>query len=222
MTHELLEWKGEKWWLSSERCLFWESERLLVLSDFHVGKAAHFRKSGLAIPQQIFQDDLMRFFQQVQYFNPDSILITGDLFHSAANKEHEWFGKWREQLGNRNVLLVKGNHEILSQQEYESLGIQCVGNILRIRDFMFMHDLPKQWDEKLFYITGHQHPGIRIAGKGKQSMTLPCFFFSSKYAVLPAFSKFSGKHILELKKNEFAYAIVENKLESHLMRIPSN
>ncbi len=220
LTYELLEWKGERWLLSPQRCLFWEGQKLLILSDFHIGKAAHFRKSGLAIPQQIFQEDLMRFFQQVQYFNPESILITGDLFHSFANKEHEWFGKWRDQLRDKEVLLVKGNHEILHQNEYESLGIKCVGDSCAIKDFVFIHDIPSELNTGKTYITGHQHPGIRLSGKGKQSFTLPCFYFTPHYAVLPAFSKFSGKHLIELKKNEFAFPIVDDGGKAFLYRYP--
>jgi hypothetical protein len=57
--------QGQQIWLSPERCIYWEEQQTLVLSDMHIGKSAHFRKAGIAIPQQVFQEDLHGFFQQV-------------------------------------------------------------------------------------------------------------------------------------------------------------
>ena len=37
--------------LSAQRTVFWEEEKTLILSDLHLGKSGHFRKSGIAIPQ---------------------------------------------------------------------------------------------------------------------------------------------------------------------------
>ena len=71
--------------LSADRCIYWEDEQTLLLSDMHIGKSAHFRKAGIAIPQQVFQEDLHRFFQQVHLFSPKKIIVTGDFFHSFAN-----------------------------------------------------------------------------------------------------------------------------------------
>jgi hypothetical protein len=46
----------------------------------------------------------------------------------------------------------------------------------------------------------------------KQSLRLPCFYFTKTYAVLPAFSRFTGTHLIEPKKNSTIFAIVENKI----------
>ena len=90
----LLEWRGQRLWISPERCMFWEEQRMLILSDLHIGKTAHFRKAGIAVPQQLFQEDMHRLYQQIHHFNPDRILITGDLFHSHTNVEHDVFARW--------------------------------------------------------------------------------------------------------------------------------
>ena len=85
-------------WLSPERCIYWEEERSLILSDLHFGKTGHFRKSGIGVPQDIFKKDLQRLFSQIQFFNPTTLLYVGDLFHSHANKELDMFLKWRKSL----------------------------------------------------------------------------------------------------------------------------
>ena len=48
-------------WLSPAKCIFWEEQKILILSDLHLGKSGHFRKSGVAIPQNIFKKDLQTF-----------------------------------------------------------------------------------------------------------------------------------------------------------------
>lgn len=218
----LLEWKGQRLWISPERCLFWEEQSMLILSDLHIGKTAHFRKAGIAVPQQLFQEDMHRLYQQIHYFNPDRILITGDLFHSHANIEHEVFARWRETLGDREIMLVRGNHDRLDDAVYPEMGIRCVGMEWVVEDFVFIHEMPVAYDASKYYFTGHQHPGIKLIGKGKQSFVLPCFYFRSNHVVLPAFSTFSGKHIVEVKKNEFAYGIIDHASSKSLVLFPTS
>src|ERR1044071_4154683 len=106
-------------WLSAQRSAFWEEEKALVVSDLHFGKTGHFRKSGIAIPQNIYKEDLQRLVSQLQYFKPKQLIIVGDLFHSNANKELELFKKWRKDLSSLQIHLIKGNHDILLDDWYE-------------------------------------------------------------------------------------------------------
>ncbi len=66
--------------LSAHRTVFWEEEKTLILSDLHLGKSGHFRKSGIAIPQNIMKEDLQRLLSEVQFYQPKKIIIVGDLF----------------------------------------------------------------------------------------------------------------------------------------------
>ena len=216
----LLEWKGQHLWISPERCLFWEEQKMLILSDLHIGKTAHFRKAGIAVPQQVFQEDMHRLYQQIHQFNPDHILITGDLFHSRANVEHDVFAKWRETLGNRDIILVRGNHDRLDDAVYDEMGIRCVGQQWEVEDFVFIHEMPDEVDASKYYFTGHQHPGIKLSGRGKQSFVLPCFYFRFNHVVLPAFSKFSGKHVVLPSASDQVFAIVENGIEKSILPVP--
>src|SRR3982751_2322108 len=94
-------------WLSAHRCVYWEEEKTLIVSDLHFGKTGHFRKSGIAVPQSVFKEDIQRLFHQVQYFQPAQLLVVGDFFHSSANKEMELFRKWRSDHETLPVKLVK-------------------------------------------------------------------------------------------------------------------
>ncbi|MDQ2718537.1 MAG: ligase-associated DNA damage response endonuclease PdeM [Bacteroidota bacterium] len=202
-------------WLSPARCIFWEEKSALILSDVHFGKSGHFRKSGIGIPQNIFKEDLQRLFSQIQFFKPKILLIAGDMFHSSANREIDFFLKWRNDIPNVEFYLIRGNHDILSKKFYQDANIKVFENKLSIGSFCFTHDISSSCDDqddKLFTFSGHIHPGIKMKGLGNQSIMLPCFYFGEKYAVLPAFSAFTGLAKIKPLKTDHVFALVENRI----------
>jgi DNA ligase-associated metallophosphoesterase len=203
-------------WLSPERCIYWEEEKSLILSDLHLGKSGHFRKSGIAVPQNVFKEDLHRVFALIQFFKPTQLLIVGDLFHSHANKEMEMFLKWRNDLPALKFRLIRGNHDILTKNFYADADIEVTKQKLSVQNFCFTHDINESCDEELgntnFTFSGHVHPGIRMSGIGKQQLYFPCFYFTKDYAILPAFGRFTGLYNIAPKKNDKVFALVENSV----------
>jgi len=205
--------KGQQFWLTVERCLFWESRKTLIVSDLHFGKTGHFRKAGIPIPAGIYKEDLQRLWQQVQYFQPEEIIFVGDLFHSYSNQEHDWFMKWRNDFPNLVMHLVMGNHDARAKEQFEAMNLVVHAESMVIDGFCFVHDIEHEMEgDNIYYISGHIHPGIRISGNGKQSLCFPCFYFTPQYAILPAFSRFTGLAMIEPKRDENVFAIVENSL----------
>jgi len=199
--------------LTTDRCIFWEEEKALIISDLHLGKAGHFRKAGIGIPQTIFKEDIQRLLSVLQYFKPEQLLVVGDLFHSTANKEHELFLKWRKDLPAVSIHLVKGNHDILNKNWYQLAGIEVHDAELKIGEFLFTHDIQNcRNDHDHYCFSGHIHPGIRISGMGRQSLQLPCFYFGKTFAILPAFGKFTGTYAIEPKPADRVFAIVEDRI----------
>lgn len=209
-----------KFWVSAERVLFWENENTVIASDLHFGKTGHFRKSGIAVPQTVFKEDLQRLVAQLQHFSPRLLLVVGDLFHSVANKELDLFQRWRNDLPNLAIHLVKGNHDILKDKWYAEAGITVIRDRTLINGFCFTHDKDSCADtatapakeEILYTISGHIHPGIRVKGFGKQTLCLPCFYFGKDFAILPAFSRFTGTALIEAKADDNVFAIVNDKV----------
>ncbi len=202
-------------WLSPSRCIFWEEEKALILSDLHFGKSGHFRKSGIGVPQSIYKEDLHCLFSQIQFFKPELLLIVGDMFHSHANKEIDFFLRWRNDIPGVSIHLIKGNHDVLSKKFYEEANIEIHKQKYSIRSFCFTHDIASVCEDdndELFTFSGHVHPGIRVNGSGKQSFKLPCFYFTSNYAILPAFSMFTGLQKVVPKKGDTVFALVEHRV----------
>jgi DNA ligase-associated metallophosphoesterase len=202
--------------LSSDRCIYWEQEKALVVSDLHIGKTGHFRKAGIAVPQSVFKEDLQRLIALVQYFKPQKLIVVGDMFHSTANKELQLFSKWRDDFEGLDIKLVKGNHDILPKNWYAESRIELFDSTLKIAGFCFQHDpgeCGKDGDSADHYVfSGHIHPGITIHGAGKQSLKFPCFYFTEAYCILPAFSRFTGTVNIRPKEDEIAFAIVNNTI----------
>ncbi len=209
--------RDNHFWLSAQRCIFWEEEKTLILSDLHFGKTGHFRKAGIAVPQNVYKEDLQRLVSSIQHFNPSQLIIVGDLFHSQENKELDWFKRWRADFSSIHFQLVKGNHDILHNEWYKEAGMIVHDEELVVNDFSFRHDPDSELltpNSGLFSFTGHIHPGISIHGLAKQSLHFPCFYFTSDHCVLPAFSRFTGTHTIEPKKGDAVFAIVKDAVMS--------
>jgi uncharacterized protein len=204
--------KDQHFIVSASRCLFWDEMQTLVCSDLHFGKTGHFRKSGLAIPADVFKDDLQRLFSAIQFFKPQQLLIVGDMFHSHANKEIDLFSRWRKDMGQLPIHLVLGNHDILHKDWYAGTDITLHDVQLQLNNCLFVHDAVDAKNTDCFVVSGHVHPAIVAKGMGKQSLRFPCFYFTDKQCILPAFSKFTGSYTIEPKKKDFVYAVVEQSI----------
>ncbi len=200
---------GNTFLLSADKCIFWQEEKTLILSDIHFGKSGHFRKAGIAVPQDIFKEDIQRFVSLLQHFKPENAIIIGDMFHSHDNKEHALFLKWRKDFEQLNIQLVMGNHDILHKKWYHNAGIQLLEGCHQKNTICFVHDInDTELHESNFYFSGHVHPGISIRTGARQGVHLPCFYFTKQYAILPAFGKFTGTHPIKPKRGEAVFAIM--------------
>ena len=188
-----------------------------MVADIHFGKSGHFRKEGIGIPQTVFKEDLQRLFALIQQFKPKQLLVVGDFFHSRFNNELLLFEKWRKDIPHVAVQLVQGNHDLLPAAWYESNGIELHEPVLQKGPFLFVHDVSEiasagESETDSYFISGHLHPGIRIVGTAIHALRFRCFYFGRNYAVLPAFSRFTGLHTIQPKEKETVFAIVNQSI----------
>lgn len=184
--------------------LFWQETSRLLISDVHLGKISHFRKFGAAVPQKAVQKNFDMMDEVVAFFEPQTIVFMGDLFHSSLNKEWDLFEKWTSRISAK-IILVIGNHDIISPTKYENLGIEVVSEI-QSHGFLLTHH-PE--DRKGFFnFCGHIHPAIRLSGMGRQSVRLRCFYISESQMLLPAFGEFTGSHIVKPDEKCKVYALL--------------
>ncbi|MFY7900316.1 MAG: ligase-associated DNA damage response endonuclease PdeM [Chitinophagaceae bacterium] len=203
-------------WLTNDRTIFWEEENALIVSDLHFGKTGHFRKSGIAVPATLYQEDLHRLLNNLVFFKAKKLIVVGDMFHSIANKELDLFEKWRNDLSYLSIHLIKGNHDILQKSWYEKVGIIIHEQSLLIAPFLFVHDLnainAQPSESNLYALSGHIHPGVLVKGMSRQKLRFPCFYFGNQQAILPAFSRFTGIMPIQYRKLDTVYAIVDSAI----------
>lgn len=211
MEEVIYHFQGQTWRLSAQRAIFWEEEKALILSDLHLGKTAHFRKAGIAVPASIEQEDLFRLQRLISRYRPLQVIIVGDMFHSSANNDVQYFKLWRQQFGHIRFRLVKGNHDILAEQLYQQLDVEVL-DTLAIGGIGFMHEPCEVDNGNDYTFSGHLHPGFALAGAGKQRLRLPCFYFGKNCGILPAFGRFTGLATLQAEEGEAVFVIAEQRI----------
>lgn len=198
--------------LLTEKAIYWQEQHALILSDVHIGKTQHFRKSGVPIPTAAAYVELEKLNRLLIEYKADKLIIVGDLFHSADNVEIDVFELWRLQYPGIAFHLVKGNHDILPVKRYSEIGVEVHKSEFMLGDITFAHELPKVIEDNKYYITGHIHPGVKIRGAGKQTLRLPCFYFTNTFAILPSFGKFTGLADLQVQQDDQVYVITEREV----------
>ena len=185
--------------------LYWVEKRMLLISDVHLGKISHFRKHGSALPGNAMFTNFVKLDAAVEYFNPETICFLGDLFHSTLNSEWHLFKEWVERTA-APIVLVAGNHDIISPHKYDEVNITVVSEWV-LDGFLLTHHPEER--EELFTLSGHIHPAVLLEGKGRQFLKLPCFFRSRKQMILPAFGEFTGTYVMDPGEGDTIYAITK-------------
>lgn len=204
--------KNQSLVLSPQKAIYWREHRALILSDLHLGKAGHFRKSGFAIPKSVDDGNLKRLDALIKEFEPTSIFFLGDLFHSTKNEEWSSFKTWRDKHSEIQMYLAVGNHDLYDADDYAELELTC-SNSIHLSPFLMLHDeADVERTNGLYPISGHIHPSVRMLGKGRQSKRLPCFYFGQLGALLPAFGNFTGTHIIKPTVDDHTFAIIEAQI----------
>ncbi len=200
--------------LLCQKAIYWEEEKALICADVHLGKGGHFRKAGIAIPRDLAQDDLAVLSDLIREYKPKQLIFLGDLFHSDMNTDWDWFALWREQFPKLKIVLIRGNHDVIHDKHYLQLNIDLYKELLMAPFLMLHHPLSANKEEQAqgYVLCGHIHPGVTLRGKGRQSVTLPCFYFSDKQAILPSFGKFTGRMSLKHQPTDQVFGVLPDKV----------
>lgn len=195
--------------LLPQKAMWWPDKKMLVLSDVHLGKVTHFRKNGIQAPVGLIQQQLEAIENLIIQFNPERFLVLGDLFHSDLNTEWPMFIALVQKYPAIQTILIRGNHDRMPAYVLKENGIKVM---LQMEEsgIVFSHDLLP--DCPFYVVSGHIHPSVVLTGKAKQKLRLPCFYFDSNYALLPAFGNFTGLQNVETNKQAKVFAIADNQV----------
>jgi len=184
---------GEHLVLMPERSAYWERMRTLLVADPHFGKAATFRAAGIPVPRGTTTGSLARLDAALARTQATRVVFLGDFLHAREGREPETtrvVAEWRRRNAAIDMLLVRGNHDKRAGDPGPEIDIRCVDAPVIEAPFVFTHK-PAASDSG-YVLVGHLHPAARLTGLGRESLRLPCFWFQSRTAILPAFGEFTG------------------------------
>jgi len=203
--------KGHRVILLPEKALHFPDDKLLVISDLHFGKINHFRRSGIPVPLKANDKNTETLIELFTRTKPERVIFLGDLFHSHYNDEWEVIGQVIRHFQSISFELIQGNHDIMSRHQYDRHRLKVHDELL-IDSILFTHEPMEEIEKGKFNLAGHIHPGVRLSGRGRQALTLPCFYFGKTLGLMPAFGAFTGFVPIQIKKEDRVFVIADGKI----------
>jgi DNA ligase-associated metallophosphoesterase len=166
--------------------LFWEEQRLLVVSDLHLEKGSSFAARGVLLPPYDTVATLSRLAAVIARHDPRMVIALGDSFHDR-NAHHRLSQPDREALTamqvRRDWIWISGNHDPALPSDLGGM----VASEVAIGPIAFRHEPTGASGE----IAGHLHPKARVSTRGR-STERRCFASDGERAVMPAFGAYTG------------------------------
>jgi len=204
---------GEILELLPERVVHWPARQSLFVADFHLGKAASFRKAGIPLPSGTTADNVARLDRALDRTGATRIVFLGDFLHSKDGRTprtFEGFGAWRASRPSIELTVVRGNHDRKAGDPPAEWNVQCVEEGESLGPFVLNHEPgPARGG---YALSGHIHPAVRMHAAGEKSLRLPCFWFGPRYGVLPAFGAFTGNADVLPRRGDQVFVIAEQEV----------
>ncbi|WP_272004093.1 ligase-associated DNA damage response endonuclease PdeM [Roseovarius sp. ZX-A-9] len=167
--------------------LYWPEQRLLTVSDLHLGKSERrARLQGQSLPPYETRDTLTRLEADLKATNAATVICLGDSFDdtAAASALCEDDTLWIQTLqAGRRWVWIEGNHD----PGPLDLGGTHLAE-LPLPPLTFRHIArPRASGE----ISGHYHPKATLNARGR-SVTRPAFLIDSDRVILPAYGTYTG------------------------------
>ena len=204
---------GRRFRLLPERALYWEAQRMLVIADAHFGKGETFRRRGIAVPPGTTADDLQRLDGAIDRVRPEVLMVLGDLFHAvpaAIPRTIDRLAAWRRSRPGLAWHLVSGNHDRRVEAALAAIGIDGCSDRVERAGVVFVHEAPAA--AEAYTVSGHVHPAVRLCGRARSAVDLPCFWFRPDRAVLPAFGGFTGCSRVRPGDGDRIYAVAAGEV----------
>jgi uncharacterized protein len=193
--------------LHASGAIHWPAQQMLLIADIHFGKSASFRALGVPVPRGTTSDNLAQLSALLEATQAQHIVFLGDFLHSKQAKAASTLGalaRWRTQHAAIALTLVRGNHDARAGDPPEHLNIRIVDEPFIVGPFALCHH-PQPVDGH-YALAGHWHPCVSLAGRARERLRLPCFWFGDEggqdadrhaVGILPAFGDFTGMHPIE-------------------------
>jgi uncharacterized protein len=189
--------------------LYWQDERLLVVSDLHLEKGSSFAMRGVLLPPYDTVATLGRLGAVIARFDPTTVIALGDSFHDRD--AHDRLSDANRDIltalqARRDWIWISGNHDPALPPDLGG----SVADEVAIGGVVFRHQPTGARGE----IAGHLHPKARVSRRGR-SVERRCFAGDGERVVMPAFGAYSGG--LNILDAAFARLFRSEALIAHVL-----
>ncbi|CCE02746.1 ligase-associated DNA damage response endonuclease PdeM [Bradyrhizobium sp. STM 3809] len=188
--------------------LFWDEQRLLVVSDLHLEKGSSYAAHGTLLPPFDTVATLRRLSAVIAQYDPRTVIALGDSFHDR-DAHARLTGDDRATIANlqvgRDWIWITGNHDPAPH----GIGGD-VADEITIRAVTFRHEPTGARGE----IAGHLHPKARVATRAR-TLERRCFVSDGERAVMPAFGAYAGG--LSVRDAAFAKLFPKRAFIAHVL-----
>ncbi|WP_116126486.1 ligase-associated DNA damage response endonuclease PdeM [Lewinella sp. IMCC34183] len=204
----------ERLLLHPDRAVFWERKATLLLADLHLGKGAHFRRAGIAVPSLVCDVNFARLRGLLEELRPRRVLLLGDLFHSDHNHVWQSFCDFTAAYPAISFELVPGNHDILPAHHYREARLILHPEVITEDGFSFSHHPLSETDRipGRYNLCGHVHPCVKLLDRSRRGMKLPAFYFGAAEGILPAFGEFTGCAQVAVRPGDRVFVLAEQSV----------
>lgn len=167
--------------------LWWQGERVLVVSDLHLEKGSSYAKRGQMLPPYDTGATLGLVETLCDELKPHIVISLGDSFHDRSAELRLPLSDTERicALTSRyDWVWVEGNHD---PDPPAYLGGRAE-KALRIGALVFRHEPTGERGE----IAGHLHPVAKVRSKTGRSVRRRCFVSDANCLIMPAFGAFTG------------------------------
>lgn len=182
----LLHLAGEMLTPLPEAALWWEAQRVLVVSDLHLEKGSNYAAAGQMLPPYDTSATLARVEKLCAVLKPETVISLGDSFHDRLSESRlpaPYAERIRALTGAHDWVWVEGNHD---PDPPAHLGGRAA-KVLRLGPLVFRHEPTGEAGE----VAGHLHPVAKVAGRGRP-VRRRCFASDGARLVMPAMGAFAG------------------------------
>ena len=184
------------------KTLFFPEKGILAVGDLHLGFEFKLQQSGILVPEaqvEEIKEELKEVFDKIKEkkFKLKKIVFIGDIKHSFSYewKEKNYFKEilnfLREYVPDKNIILIKGNHDTIDYSFSDRLHDYFIDGEIA---FTHGHEaFPEVFKDGIKTIViGHLHPSIILSDKQNiKREKFKCFligkFGKKEIIILPSF-----------------------------------
>ncbi|MBL3702448.1 ligase-associated DNA damage response endonuclease PdeM [Sulfitobacter sp. BDSS02] len=167
--------------------LWWPAERLLCVSDLHLGKSERIaRRGGTILPPYETRDTLLRLADDLDRMNPATVICLGDSFDdldaARALAAEDQAALTRMQAGRRWIW-IEGNHD---SGPVDLGGTHLAELALGPLTFRHIAQTGARGE-----ISGHYHPKASLTTRARR-ITRAAFLSDRDRIIMPAYGTYTG------------------------------